>query len=98
MSSQLRLGAAPGQDRTDARDWQPRGDARCVCGAAVDARVARVLGVAGVVPACPGCYYTHESTDPYATVTSAVRHFRDGTGYRRADVVIDADAHPEVSE
>jgi len=96
MSSQLRLGVAPGQDRTTTRDWQPRGDARCVCGAAVSDRVARVLGVEGVVSACPACYCTHESNSAYVTVTSAVRHFRDGTGYRRADATIDADAHPEV--
>jgi len=98
MSSQPRIGAAPGQDRTTTRDWQPRGDARCVCGAAVSARVARVIGVEGVVPACPACYCTHESNSAYATVTSAVRHFRDETGYRRAGVAIDAGAHPEVSE
>jgi len=50
------------------------------------------------VPACPACYCTHESNSAYATVTSAVRHFRDETGYRRAGVAIDAGAHPEVSE
>jgi hypothetical protein len=48
MSSHLRPGAAAGQDACDARDWTPRGGARCVCGASVDREAARVHGVDGV--------------------------------------------------
>jgi hypothetical protein len=88
---------ADGQTARDSRSWRPTGSARCVCGTPVDREVARVCGIDNVVPACPNCYCTHESNAAYSTVTSAVIHFRDGTGYRR-DVTIDVSLHPEVSE
>jgi len=102
MSSQLRPGAAPGQDDCEATAWQPRGDARCVCGAGVDAEAARVWGVDGVVPACPACWTTRRSERNicFTTVSACVVAFQDSrqVNARKADVEIDAAAHPEVEE
>lgn len=100
MSRNLELSEqpAPGQTTAHVSDWSPRGLPQCVCGSRVDARAARVVGVDGVVPACPACWTSHERNHQYATVGSAVRHFLGGTGYRNRDVEIDAAMHPEVSE
>jgi hypothetical protein len=100
MSSHLRPGAAAGQDACDARDWTPRGGARCVCGASVDREAARVHGVDGVVPACPNCWSSADTERDirFVTVSAAVRAFQDSrrVNARKADAEIDADAHPEV--
>jgi hypothetical protein len=89
---------APGQDTRDVSGWRPRGTAQCVCGADVGAEAARIMGVHGIVPACPACYCRADGRGRYGTVRSAVVHFLDGTGYRTPDVEIDASLHPGVSE
>ena len=90
----------PGQDPQTATNWQPRGDARCVCGASVDREAARVHGVDGVVPACPACWTSADTKRDirFVTVSAAVQAFHDSrrVNARKADVEIDADAHPEV--
>ena len=106
MSSQRALSdystreAVGGQDTQAATNWQPRGDPRCVCGAGVDPEAARVWGVDGVVPACPACWTTHESERDrrFNTVSACVVAFQDSrqVNARKADVEIDAAAHPEV--
>lgn len=98
MSRNLELAEvpAPGQSGAGIADWSPAGGARCVCGSPVDAEAARLFGVGGVVPACSACWTNHERNKRYHTVTSAVRHFNDGTGTRAVGVEIDASAHPEV--
>jgi hypothetical protein len=100
MSRNLTLSetAVPAQQTRSVTEWRPRGDARCVCGAGVSSEAARIMGVGGVVPACPACYCRADGRGRYRTVRSAVVHYLDGTGHRAPDVAIDASLHPEVSE
>jgi hypothetical protein len=95
MSSQLRLGAAPGQDTRDATEWRPQAHAECVCGAGVDREAARVMGVGGVVPACPACWESPDMARTFSTVAKAVAHFQADHGHRTVDVDAPV-AHPEV--
>jgi hypothetical protein len=52
------------------------------------------------VPACPACWTTHESERDrrFNTVSACVVAFQDSrqVNARKADVEIDAAAHPEV--
>jgi hypothetical protein len=86
MSSQHESGPA----------WQPRAGGRCVCGATVDPAVARVVGIGGVVPACPRCVVDVQGRAQYRTVTQAVGAYLRGNAQRHADVSVDARLHPEV--
>lgn len=79
MSHQRRLAPESGQDTQSPRAWEPSADGRCRWGASVGARVARVLGVDGVVPACRECWATPDGREYRSTVT-ATRAFRDGQG------------------
>jgi len=81
--------------------WQPRSGPQCVCGASVDAEAARVVGIDGVVPACPACWADPQDNARYRTVVKAVVSFSNDRatgrgGGRRPDVEVDASLHPEV--
>lgn len=101
MSSQRALAdfdepePAPGQDTHRPTAWTPQATGRCVYGAGVDAEAARVMGVDGVVPACPACWECPDGVREYRTVAKAVAHFQRCHGQRA--VALDAPvAHPEV--
>jgi hypothetical protein len=85
-----------GQDTADRSAWTPRAIPQCVCGTRVDAEAARVVGVDGVVPACPACWVDRQTKARIRTVTKAVHYFWRPQGRRRDEVEVDASAHPEV--
>ena len=70
---------APDQGHTQPPKWNPDGQSRCQCGAAVGAEVARVFGDnSNTVPACATCHEARDGRGAYVSDSAALVSYLGG--------------------